>query len=97
MKNIYIDFSDIGDDEDFYAQLKEKCTLPDHFGNNLDALYDIITGGLEMPLNLEFVNMTVDQLETFEDLLSTLEEAEEEVEGFTFSYYLEQYEDDDEE
>lgn len=95
MKRIYIDFTDIGDYEDFYAQLKEKIQLPEHFGDNLDALFDTITGGLEMPLHLEFVNMTVDQLEIFEDLLTTLEDAEEEVEEFSFSYYLEQYEDED--
>ena len=92
---IYIDFLEIGDYEDFYAQLKEKLTLPEHFGNNLDALFDVITGELEMPLHLEFVNMSVEQLEIFEDLLTTLEDAEEEVEGFTFSYYLEQYEDEE--
>ncbi len=97
MKTIYIDFTGIGDDEDFYAQLKEKIILPEHFGNNLDALSDVITGGLEMPLHLEFVNMTVDQLETFEDLLTTLEDAEEELEDFTFTYFLEQYDDEDEE
>lgn len=96
MKTIYIDFTDIGDYEDFYTQLKEKIQLPEHFGDNLDALFDIITGDLEMPLHIEFVNMTVDQLEIFEDLLTTLEDAEEEVEDFSFSYYLEQYEDDDE-
>lgn len=96
MKTIYIDFTDIGDYEDFYVQLKEKLTLPEYFGDNLDALYDVITGELEMPLHIEFVNMTVDQLETFEDLLTTLEDAEEEMEEFTFSYYLEQYEDEDE-
>lgn len=95
MKTIYIDFTDIGDYEDFYAQLKEKITLPEHFGDNLDALSDVITGELEMPLHIEFVNMTVDQLETFEDLLTTLEDAEDEVEDFSFSYYLEQYEDDE--
>ncbi|MFP3592683.1 barstar family protein [Chryseobacterium sp. SIMBA_038] len=95
MKTIYIDFTDIGDDEDFYTQLKEKITLPEHFGDNLDALSDVLTGELEMPLHIEFVNMTVDQLESFEDLLTTLEETEEELEGFTFSYYLEQYEGDD--
>ncbi len=93
--DIYIDFLEIGDYEDFYAQLKEKLTLPNHFGDNLDALFDVITGELEMPLHLEFVNMSVEQLEIFEDLLTTLEDAEEEVEGFTFSYYLEQYEDEE--
>jgi ribonuclease inhibitor len=96
MKTIYIDFTDIGDYEDFYDQLKEKLTLPEHFGDNLDALSDVISGGLEMPLHIEFVNMTVDQLETFEDLLLTLEDAEEEMEDFTFTYFLEQYEDDEE-
>lgn len=92
---VYIDFLEIGDYEDFYAQLKEKLTLPEHFGDNLDALFDVITGELEMPLHLEFVNMSVEQLEIFEDLLSTLEDAEDEVEDFTFSYYLEQYEDEE--
>lgn len=92
---IYIDFLEIGDYEDFYAQLKEKLQLPEYFGDNLDALYDVISGELPMPLHLEFVNMNVEQLEIFEDLLTTLEDAEDEVEGFTFSYYLEQYEDEE--
>ncbi len=96
MTTAYIDFTDIGDYEEFYQQLKEKVSLPDYFGDNLDALYDVITGGIELPLHLEFVNMSVDQLETFEDLLATLEDAEEESEDFTFTYCLEQYEDDDE-
>ena len=82
---VYIDFLEIGDYEDFYAQLKEKLTLPEHFGDNLDALFDVITGELEMPLHLEFVNMSVEQLEIFEDLLTTLEDAEDEVEDFTFA------------
>lgn len=92
---VYIDFLEIGDYEDFYAQLKEKLTLPEHFGDNLDALFDVITGELEMPLHIEFVNMSVEQLEIFEDLLTTLEDAEDEVEDFTFAYYLEQYEDEE--
>lgn len=93
MKTICIDFVEIGDDEDFYAELKEKLALPDYFGNNLDALADSISGDVKLPLHLEFVNMSVEQLETFEDLLSTLEDLENEVEGFCFTYFLEQYED----
>ena len=95
MKTIYIDFVEIGDEEDFYAQLKEKIDLPEHFGDNLDALYDVISGDVELPLHIEFVNLSVEQLETFEDLLTTLEDCEEEVEDFSFSYYLEQYEDEE--
>ncbi|MBW8523255.1 barstar family protein [Chryseobacterium chendengshani] len=97
MKTTYIDFADLGDYEDFYTQLKEKVKLPAHFGDNLDALSDVISGELEMPLHLEFVNMSVDQLEIFEDLLTTLEDAEDQVEDFTFTYFLEQFEDNDEE
>ena len=96
MNPIYIDFTEIGDMEDFFDQLKEKLKLPETFGDNLDALYDSITGFVELPLHIEFVNMSVEQLEDFEDLLTTLEEADEELDDFSFSYYLEQYEDEDE-
>ncbi len=90
--DVYIDFAEIGDYEDFYDALKKKVVLPDYFGNNLDALNDVLTGGLPMPLNIEFVNMNVDQLETFEDLLETMEDAADQVDGLEFSYFLEQYE-----
>ena len=40
MNTTYIDFTEIGDYEDFYAQLKQKVKLPEHFGDNLDALSD---------------------------------------------------------
>ena len=96
MNTVYIDFIEIGDMEDFFDQLKEKLKLPETFGDNLDALYDSITGAVELPLHLEFVNMSVEQLENFEDLLTTLEDADEELEDFSFSYYLEHYEDEDE-
>lgn len=95
MKEILINFENLGDYEDFYTELKSKLELPEYFGDNLDALSDVISSGLELPLHLEFVNMSVDQLETFEDLLTTLENVEDEVEDFTFSYFLEQYEDEE--
>ena len=93
MKTIYINFSEIGDEQDFYQQLKQKLSLPENFGDNLDALYDSLTGFVKLPLHLEFVNMSVNQLEDFETLLETLEEADEETEGFSFTYFLEQFED----
>lgn len=95
MNTVYIDFVELGDYDDFYAQLKEKLKLPEFFGDNLDALYDSITGFVELPLHLEFVNMSVEQLEMFEDLLVTLEDADDELDDFTFAYYLEQYEDEE--
>ena len=67
MNTVYIDFVELGDYDDFYAQLKEKLTLPEFFGDNLDALYDSITGFVALPLHLEFVNMRVEQIETLGD------------------------------
>lgn len=92
---IFIDFSIIGEESEFYSQLKEKLTLPDYFGNNLDALHDSISGDVKLPLHIEFVNMSVDQLETFEGLIETLEDLEVELDDFEFSYFLEQYSDED--
>lgn len=94
---VYIDFSVVSDYTDFYNLLKEKADLPEYFADNLDALYDVISGYLKLPLTLEFVNMSVEQLELFEDLLITLEDAEEEVDDFYFTYFMLQYEDDEKE
>lgn len=96
-KEVYIDFSSIGTYDDFYKTLKEKLPLPEYFGENLDALFDSISGDLPLPLHLELVNLSVDQLEVFEDLLTTLDDLEEEVEGFSYAFYLEQYEDEEDE
>ena len=93
MTTIKIDFTEITDMEEFYVALKENLKLSDHFGDNLDALFDYITGEAEMPLQIEFDHMSVDQLEEFEDLINTLEDAEEELEDFTFRYYLELFDD----
>lgn len=88
---IFIDFSEIGDEEDLYTQLKEKAPLPAAPEAQTGSLIAFITD-MPQPLHLEFVNLSVDQLEIFEDLLEALEDLEEDKEGFTFSYYLEQYE-----
>ncbi len=94
MATVYIDFTHLGDYEDFFGELKQKLTLPEGFGDNLDALYDALTGFVPLPLHLELVNLNVEQLEDFEDLMATLDDAEDENEGFTYSTYLTQYEDE---
>lgn len=93
---IYIDFSIIDDIDDFYQLLKEKVSLPEHFGDNLDALNDVLTGDVELPMHIEFVNMNLMQLDIFEDLLELMEDIANEIEGFTFTYYLEIYDSDEE-
>ena len=38
---ITIDGLSIKKKEDFYANIKTELNVPEYFGNNLDALYDI--------------------------------------------------------
>lgn len=39
---ITIDGLSIKKKEDFYANIKTELNVPEYFGNNLDALYDIL-------------------------------------------------------
>ena len=41
---IELDAKKLQNKEEAYAYLREKLNLPDWFGNNLDALYDVLTG-----------------------------------------------------
>lgn len=82
------DFTRIHTMEDFYEALEEKLELPPHFGRNLDALYDVISGDLPLPLHVKFVEMGLSQLEPFDPLLETMEDLEEALEEFEFTYRL---------
>lgn len=85
---ITIDFCSIKTYSDFYEQLKENIDLPDYFGNNLDALYDVISGDVALPLEIHFIKMSLNQLEEFSDLLDTMKELELELEDFIFRYAI---------
>lgn len=43
MKTITLDFSNITSMDEVYKVLKSNLCLPDYFGYNLDALYDVLT------------------------------------------------------
>lgn len=85
---INIDFSDLENMSDFYEILKQELSLPNYFGENLDALFDVISGDVELPLHIHFINMNLEQLENFSSLIDTMKDLEREVEGFTFRYAI---------
>ena len=37
---------------DLYATMSRQLGFPDHFGNNLDALYDVLTGDIPGPVEI---------------------------------------------
>lgn len=89
MKNIDFDFERVGSYDDFYKLAGNALNLPEHFGNNLDALWDVITGDVALPLRIRFTNMSLHQLEIFDKLISLLEDAAEELDGdLVFEFYI---------
>lgn len=78
------DFTTIFSLADFYQALKNQITLPDYFGNNLDALYDFLTVEAPLPLTMEFSQLSSHQRSLFGALISTLKEIEAKEPLFTF-------------
>lgn len=90
MKKIIFDFDRIGTLADFYKNAKQQFDFPDYFGNNLDALWDCITGDVTLPVEISFINLKPSQLEQFDDIINLFEEAQGEMseDEFVFNYFL---------
>lgn len=89
MKEFVFDFDRIGTEQDFYKIAAQQLHLPEYFGNNLDALWDVLTGGIDLPVNIRFTNLTLGQLETFDRIIQVFEDAQNELgDDFSFEYYL---------
>lgn len=89
MNTAIFNFEKIGTIEDFYKIAAKQLSLPEYFGNNLDALWDCLTGDIELPVAVQFINMSMNQLERFDKLIILFEDAANELgEDFVFEYYL---------
>ena len=44
---IILDLEGVSDKEDLYSRIRDAIEVPDYFGNNLDALYDVLTEDFE--------------------------------------------------
>lgn len=91
MRNIEIDFSHCKYPMDFHTEIKEKLELPEWYGNNLDALWDMLTGYIETPINITviFEPNTDSAKELEESVLKIVEifkEAAQEDSGISFSF-----------
>lgn len=45
--------------DELHRQLEQALRLPSHYGRNLDALWDAVSGMLERPLRLTWLNSDV--------------------------------------
>lgn len=95
MKQVIFDFDAINSMEEFYAAAIDKLQLPEYFGNNLDAMWDSLTAGIELPVDIKFINLTVKQLEIFDDMIFLFEDAAINLEEELFFEYSLKEEDDE--
>ena len=84
---VVIDGSKFNNVEEIHLQFQKKLNLPDYYGKNLDALWDCLSGHVELPLTIILKNLDYHQPE-IKDYLGTLlnlfERAEDELNGFSF-------------
>ncbi|OAZ60528.1 putative ribonuclease inhibitor YrdF [Bacillus siamensis] len=84
---VIIDGKDITSTEALHRILKDKLDFPDYYGENLNALWDCLTGWIEYPLTLVWKNFDVSQKalgSDADDVLELFQEAQEELDGEFF-------------
>lgn len=81
MQMVTFDLQQISDSGEFYRQFARKFELC-YFGNNLDALWDMLTAGIELPvrITLRHLDQHPHQPELAR-ILRVMQEAEEETDG----------------
>ncbi|ETK30064.1 ribonuclease inhibitor-like protein [Paenibacillus larvae subsp. larvae DSM 25719] len=85
MREIILDGKKIESPEHLHTTLQEALDLPGYYGHNLDALWDSLTGLIEMPLIIRWVHFqeSEEKLGEYSRLLLELfRDAEREVDGF---------------
>ena len=82
MHKVVFDFKNINNRDEFYSELRKKIEVPDYFGDNLDALWDIITSReIKLPLEIIFRNFNRSRNSYFRKIEELFNDAEIEMNG----------------
>ena len=75
---IIIDGLTINSEEDLHDFFAKNFSLPDWYGRNLDALWDVLTGMVEKPITIIWKNSETSKhrIATFEKIISLLKDVE---------------------
>ncbi|AHZ17375.1 MULTISPECIES: barstar family protein [Bacillus] len=82
MEIAIIDGKDVTSTEALHRILKDQLDFPDFYGENLNALWDCLTGWIEFPLTLVWKNFEASQKalgSDADDVLELFQEAQEEL------------------
>lgn len=79
---IVIDGSKFNDKEQFHSYIKELMDLPNYYGGNLDALWDCLTGWVDLPMHVKWIDFATSKIslgDYADSVLETFTDAEEEL------------------
>ncbi|MBN3527187.1 barstar family protein [Paenibacillus apiarius] len=85
MRTIILDGQHYATRDQLHDELKEKLALPDYYGRNLDALWDCLTGWVELPLTIQWTHFEQSERHLGDyshQLVELFREAEEELAEF---------------
>ena len=92
--NIEIHGDKISTESRFHNEIARQFDVELYYGKNLDALWDLLSVGVERPINLIWVNSNTskEKLSCFEDIVFILEKVKKQDEQFNleekFTYVL---------
>jgi ribonuclease inhibitor len=75
---LVIDGEKIFTEEDFHDEIVRGLELPTWYGRNLDALWDVLTGMMDRPIELVWLNSQISQqrLSRYDAIISLLKDVE---------------------
>lgn len=78
MKQVIFDFKTLADRNAFYHNFALQFELDDNFGDNLDALWDVLVGEIALPVRIVFKHFPHHSHE-FQPLVELMQEAQNEL------------------
>ncbi|CRL62135.1 MULTISPECIES: barstar family protein [Proteus] len=88
MKQVVFDFKMLADRDAFYRDFALQFQLDEHFGNNLDALWDVLMGEIELPVSIVFKHFP-HYSRDFQPLVELMQEAQNELGKDVLSFHCE--------
>ncbi|MEW4369086.1 barstar family protein [Paenibacillus kandeliae] len=85
MKTVVLNGEDFATIEQLHVTLRQVLELPATYGANLDALWDSLTGQVQLPLQIEWLNydLSEERLGDYaQQVLGLMEEVQGEGNGF---------------
>lgn len=88
MKQVVFDFKMLADRDTFYRDFTLQFQLDEHFGNNLDALWDVLMGEIELPVKIIFKHLPHHSSD-FQPLVELMQEAQNTLGKDVLSFHCE--------